>query len=230
MPETTSFTSPRAWAFTILAIHEYLRHFSGDREANRVRETLAGKLLDLYERCHSENWQWFEDILTYDNAVLSHALILSGHWTSRPDVLEAGLRSLRWLLEVQTSANGCFSPIGSNGFYRRGEERARFDQQPLEAASTVAACLEAHRITRDEFWQEKARVVYEWFLGRNDLGQPLYDALSGGCRDGLHANRVNQNQGAESTLSALFALTEMRLARGAAKAGGVEERRGERVA
>ena len=213
LPETVRFTSPRAWAFTILAIHEYLRRFSGDREANRVRETLAGKLLGLYECCHGEDWEWFEDILTYDNAILPHALLLSGHWTSRPDVLEAGLRSLRWLLEVQTSANGCFSPIGSNGFYRRGEERAHFDQQPLEATSTVAACMEAYRITRDDYWQTKARVVYEWFLGRNDLGLPLYDALTGGCRDGLHANRVNQNQGAESTLAALLALTEMRLAR-----------------
>ncbi len=215
LPETVRFTSPRAWAFTILAIHEYLRRFSGDREAGRVREVLADKLLDIYTRCHSEDWLWFEDILTYDNAVLSHALILSGHWTSRGDVLEAGLRSLRWLLEIQTSPNGCFSPIGSNGFYRRGEERARFDQQPLEANSTTAACLEAFRITKDSFWQEKARTVFEWFLGRNDLGTPLYDPRTGGCRDGLHANRVNQNQGAESTLSALLALTEMRLARSA---------------
>ena len=213
LPGTTKFTSPRAWAFTILSIHEYLRRFSGDREANRVRETLAGKLLDLYERCHGENWEWFEDILTYDNAILPHALLLTGHWTQRGDVLEAGLRSLRWLLEIQTSPNGCFSPIGSNGFYRRGETRARFDQQPLEAASTVGACLEAYRITQDAFWQEKARTVYEWFLGRNDLGMPLYDPRTGGCRDGLHANRVNQNQGAESTLAALLALAEMRLAR-----------------
>ena len=212
------FTSPRAWAFTILAIHEYLRRFSGDRTANHVRETLADKLLDIYERCHGEGWEWFEDSLTYDNAILPHALILSGHWTSRGDVLEAGLRSLRWLLEIQTSPNGCFSPIGSNGFYRRGEERARFDQQPLEAASTVAACLEAFRITKDAFWQEKARTVYEWFLGRNDLGTPLYDTRTGGCRDGLHANRLNQNQGAESTLAALLALTEMRLARFAVQA------------
>ena len=104
-----------------------------------------------------------------------------------------------------------------------------FDQQPLEATSTVGACLEAYRITKDEYWQTKARTVYEWFLGRNDLGLPLYDALTGGCRDGLHANRVNQNQGAESTLAALLALTEMRLARHAA-ASGVEEPRDEVVA
>ena len=212
LPATTDFTSPRAWAFTILAVHEYLRRFSGDRDASQVRDTLAGKLLGLYERCHGPGWDWFENIVTYDNAVLPHALILTGHWTSRGDVLETGLRSLRWLLETQKSPNGCFSPIGSNGFYKRGEERARFDQQPLEANSTVAACLEAYRVTRDEFWAQQARLVFEWFLGRNDLGMPLHDALTGGCRDGLHANRVNQNQGAESTLAYLLGLTEMRLA------------------
>ena len=212
LPATVNFSSPRAWAFALLAIHEYLRRFSGDREANRVRDVLAGKLLGLYERCHAQDWHWFEDIVTYDNAKLPHALILSGHWTHRPDVLEAGLRSLRWLMEVQTSPTGCYSPIGSNGFYRRGETRAHFDQQPLEASSMASACLEAHRITGDAYWADKARLVFDWFLGRNDLGVPLYDPLTGACRDGLHANRVNQNQGAESTLAYLLALSEMRLA------------------
>ena len=211
LPATVNFSSPRAWAFTIIAIHEYLRRFSGDREANRVRETLAGKLLDLYERCHARDWEWFEDIVTYDNAKLPHALILSGHWTNRPDVLAAGLRSLRWLMDIQTSPNGCYSPVGSNGFYRRGETRAHFDQQPLEAASMVSACLEAARMTGDRYWSEKAWVVFEWFLGRNDLGLPLFDPHTGACRDGLHTNRVNQNQGAESTLAYLMSLSEMRM-------------------
>lgn len=218
---TKDFTSPRAWAFTILAIHEYLRRFAGDREASRVREVLTDKLVDIYERCHGDNWLWFEDIITYDNAKLPHALILSGQWTNRPDLTEAGLRSLRWLLEVQTApGSGCFSPIGSNGFYKRGEQPAHFDQQPLEANAMVSACLEAHRVTRDEFWSEKAQSVLEWFAGRNDLGLPLYDPLTGACRDGLHANRVNQNMGAESTLAALLSLTEMRMARAASEEAG----------
>ena len=217
LPITTSFTSPRAWAFTILAIHEYLRRFSGDREANRVRDTLTAKLVDIYTRCHGENWQWFEDIITYDNAQLPHALILSGQWTNRPETTEMGLQALRWLLEVQTSPeSGCFSPIGSNGFYKRGERPAHFDQQPLEANAMVSACLEAYRVTRDEYWVDKAQVAFEWFVGRNDLGLPLYDATTGACRDGLHANRVNQNMGAESTLAALLSLTEMKMARLAA--------------
>ena len=213
-----NFSSPRAWAFTLLAIHEYLRRFSGDREANRVRDVLAGKLLGLYERCRADDWEWFEDTVTYDNAKLPHALILSGHWTNRPDVLEAGLRSLRWLMEVQTSPNGCYSPIGSNGFYRRGEERAHFDQQPLEAGSMASACLEAHRITGEA---HIGRTRPGWCLngswGATIWGLPLYDPHTGACRDGLHANRVNQNQGAESTLAYLLALSEMRLAQ--ARAG-----------
>ncbi len=214
LPITTEFTSPRAWAFTILAIHEYLRRFSGDREANKVREILTDKLVGLYERCHGDNWRWFEDIITYDNAKLPHALILSGQWTNRPDMTEMGLRSLRWLVEVQTSPDtGCFSPIGSNGFYKRGEQPAHFDQQPLEANAMVSACLEAYRVTRDAYWSEQAQTIFEWFVGRNDLGLPLYDALTGACRDGLHANRVNQNMGAESTLAALLSLTEVRLSR-----------------
>lgn len=214
LPIATQFTSPRAWAFTILAIHEYLRRFSGDREANRVRDILAEKLVDIYDRCHDDQWLWFEDIITYDNAQLPHALILSGQWTNRPDMTEKGLRSLKWLLDIQTSPEtGCFSPIGSNGFYKRGEQPAHFDQQPLEANAMVSACLEAHRVTREDVWLERAQTALEWFLGRNDLGIPLYDATTGACRDGLHANRVNQNMGAESTLAALLSLTEMRAAR-----------------
>ena len=226
LPVTTEFTSPRAWAFTILAIHEYLRRFSGDREANRVRDTLTAKLVDIFDRCQGENWPWFENVVTYDNAQLPHALILSGQWTNRPDLTEKGLEALEWLLEIQTSPEtGCFSPIGSNGFYKRGEQPARFDQQPLEANAMVAACLEAHRVTRDEVWSERAQTAFEWFMGRNDLGMPLYDAITGACRDGLHANRVNQNMGAESTLAALLSLTEMRLARfAAAESEQVDER------
>lgn len=209
---TLKFTSPRSWAFTILAIHEYLRRFSGDREASQVRGALTARLLGLYERCGPPDWHWYEDEMSYDNARLPHAMILSGHWTSQAEVLKVGLESLRWLVELQTSPSGCFSPIGSNGFYQRGGKRARFDQQPLEASATVSACLEAYRVTNDPRWAQDARTAFEWFLGRNDLGQPLYDAINGGCRDGLHPNRINQNQGAESTLSFHLALAEMRLA------------------
>ena len=130
----------------------------------------------------------------------------------RPDMTEAGLRTLDWLVRMQRPDGGHFVPVGSNGFWRRGGPRARFDQQPLEAYATVSACLEAHRLTGDARWQNEAQVAFDWFLGRNDLRQPLYDPDTGGCRDGLHPDRVNLNQGAESTLAFLLSLAEMRLA------------------
>ncbi len=212
LPETEKFTSPRAWAFVLLAIHEYLRTFPGDAVANGVRDRLTARLVDLYERVADGEWNWFETNATYDNAVLSHALILSGRWTNDARALEIGLDSLRWLARVQTSESGCFSPIGSNGFYERDGERAPFDQQPLEAQSMVSACQEAFRVTRDPAWQIEAQRAFDWFLGRNDLGLSLYDSSTGGCRDGLHEDRVNENQGAESTLAFHLALSEMRMA------------------
>jgi hypothetical protein len=126
-------------------------------------------------------------------------------------VLKRGLASLRWLTEMQTSENGHFRPIGSNGFYRRGSSRANFDQQPVEAQSTVSACLEAYRATADFWWYEHAQRAFDWFIGWNDLGVELYTPATGGCCDGLHVDRVNQNQGAESTLAFLMSLAEMRL-------------------
>ena len=124
-------------------------------------------------------------------------------------MLETGLKALRWLVKVQTSDAGSFRPIGSNGFYRRGRERALFDQQPIEAQVTVSACIEAYQATGDAFWIAEARRAFEWFLGRNDLGLALYDPGTGGCRDGLHVDRVSQNQGTESTLAFLLSLAEM---------------------
>ena len=126
----------------------------------------------------------------------------------REPALELGLRTLRWLVAEQTR-DGHFVPIGSDGFYRRGGARARFDQQPIEAQATVSACIEAFEATLDPFWRDEAQRAFEWFLGRNDLDQPLYNPSSGGCYDGLHFDRVNLNQGAELTLAFLLALVEM---------------------
>jgi hypothetical protein len=123
------------------------------------------------------------------------------------------LESLSWLAAVQLADTdaGHFIPVGSNGFYRRNGERARFDQQPTEAQAMVSACLEAYRLTGDKHWRREARRAFEWFLGRNDLNLPIYDPTTGGCRDGLHPERANENQGAESTLAFLQALLELRL-------------------
>jgi len=212
LPAVLDFTSPRAWAFALFGIQEYLRRFSGDRAARQARDVLAGRLLEAYRRTASPDWPWFEEIVAYCNASLPHALLECGRRMGRSDMIEAGLTSLGWLASVQRSRKGHFVPIGSNGFYRRGGERACFDQQPVEAQTMVSACLAASGVTGEARWQEEARRAFEWFLGRNDLGLSLYDSSSGGCRDGLHADRANENQGAESTLAFLLALLEMRLA------------------
>lgn len=211
LTSSSKLTSPRAWAETLIGIHEYLRRLSGDRLVNEVRETLTNRLIDLYEQTATDDWPWFEDNLSYDNARLSQALILSGYWTSNAKATEIGLQTLGWLAELQRAPRGHFRPIGSNGFYRRGEQRADFDQQPIEALAMVSACVEAYRTTEDSRWLNEARLAFEWFLGRNDLGLELYDASTGGCHDGLHEDRVNENQGAESTLAFLLSLAELKL-------------------
>jgi glycosyltransferase involved in cell wall biosynthesis len=207
-------TSPRAWAFALIGIHEYLSRFAGDRRVSQVQEELAGRLLSLYKDNRVDGWNWFEDKLTYCNAALSHAMLLCGQSIPNPAMTQVGLESLSWLADLQKSDTDGkhFVPIGSNGFYPQSGERARFDQQPVEAQAMVSACLEANRITGDKKWAKEARRAFEWFLGRNDLHLPVYDPTTGGCRDGLHSDRPNENQGAESTLAFLQSLLELRLA------------------
>jgi len=211
LPAATGFTSPRAWAFTLLGIDEYLQRLSGDRFAQEVRVTLTLRLMELFDRSAKPEWPWFEDVLSYDNAKLAHALILSGKATGQTPVYERGLETLRWLAKIQTAESGDFQPIGSNGFYPRGGRRATFDQQPIEAHAMVSACLEAYRATSDRWWYEEAQRAFDWFLGWNDLGLELYSPTTGGCRDALHVDRVNQNQGAESSLAFLLSLAELQL-------------------
>lgn len=214
LPAILNTTSPRAWAFALIGIQEYLQRFAGDRRADQVRGELSERLLALYRSNHSADWRWYEDRLTYCNAALPHAMLLCGKVIPNAEMTEVGLESLNWLAEVQRAdaESRHFVPIGSNGFYPRGGERARFDQQPVEAQAMVSACLEAGRITGDKHWRTEARRAFDWFLGRNDLNLPIYDPTTGGCRDGLHPDRANENQGAESTLAFLQALLELRLA------------------
>jgi glycosyltransferase involved in cell wall biosynthesis len=212
LPALERFTSPRAWAYALLGIDEYLHPFQGDSSVESVRKTLAERLLQLYRMTSELEWPWFEDRLTYCNARLSQALIVSGNRMEHEEMMSVGLQSLEWLMSLQSADDGCFSPIGSNGFYVRGKAKATFDQQPVEACATVSACLDAYRVTGHSRWARRARGTFDWFLGHNVLKEPLYDPSTGGCRDGLHADRANQNQGAESTLSFLIALLEMRAA------------------
>jgi glycosyltransferase involved in cell wall biosynthesis len=211
LPAALEFTSPRAWAYTLLGIQEYLNSYPGDRDAKKVRSVLSQRLLEMYASIRSPDWKWFENVLAYGNARLPQALLLVGASCADDRMLSAGLEALDWLSETQRcETNRHFVPIGSQGFYRQGGEKARFDQQPIEAAGAVSACLQAYRVTGDDRWRRQAWAAFNWFLGDNDLQVPLYDAVTGGCRDGLHPDRPNENQGAESTLSFLMALLEMR--------------------
>jgi glycosyltransferase involved in cell wall biosynthesis len=212
LPAVTTMTSPRAWAYVLLGIEEYLRAFQGDSSVESLRADLTTRLFGLLQRSSGRDWSWFEDSVTYCNARLSQALIVSGARMHRADVVAGGLGSLDWLVSLQLSAEGDFFPIGSNGFLGRGGARAAFDQQPVEACTVTSACLTAYGATGDARWMEHGARAFDWFLGQNVLQQWLYDPATGGCRDGLHADRVNRNQGAEATLSFLLALCEMRAA------------------
>jgi glycosyltransferase involved in cell wall biosynthesis len=210
LPVAVELKSPRAWAYTLLGIQEYLNSYPGDRDAQNLRLVISRRLLEMYKSIRRPDWKWFENVVAYGNARLPQALLVAGSACLDDDMVSDGLEALDWLLQAQhCESNHHFVPIGSQGFYHQNGEKARFDQQPIEAAGAVSASLEAYRITGDNRWSREAWSAFNWFLGDNDLQVPLYDAISGGCRDGLHPDRANENQGAESTLSFLMARLEM---------------------
>ena len=209
LPVVENFSSPRAWAFVVVGIHAYLARFGGDSEARRFRATLVDRLSRKFAQHVRDDWRWCEDVVTYANAKLPHALLMSGKWMNRNELIDMGKTALQWLLDVQTGEDGMLSIIGTDGWYVRGSDKARFDQQPVEAHALVDACIEAYHVTRETHWIGEARKAFHWFLGDNDLRIPLFDFTTGGCRDGLHADSVNQNQGAESTLAWLMSLLLM---------------------
>lgn len=210
IPSALSFISPRAWAFTILGTECYLRRYPGDRAVLAVQDTMARNLIDLYHKSSSPEWPWFEDVVTYCNPVMPQALIRYGRASGDEEAVEIGLDSLEWLMQLQQSEHGWVMPIGSMGFYRRNGDIAYFDQQPVEVYSMISACLDAYRATRDLSWYNSANQAFEWFFGRNAVGMPVYDTQTGGCRDGLQIDRLNENQGAESTLAFIQSLLELR--------------------
>ncbi|WP_343615480.1 glycosyltransferase family 4 protein [Novosphingobium sp.] len=210
LPTVLEFTAPRSWAFALLGLDAYCPVHPGDTVADAIRHRLAGRLVRLLRDTATDPWPWFEDRLTYDNARLCEALIRTGGRIGDADMLAAGLASLRWLLGMQTAPAGHFRPIGSQGFMLAQRTPLPFDQQPLEACATVAACRAARQHDRSELWISSAHQAFAWFLGENDLAVSLVDIESGSCRDGLHPDRANDNRGAESVLSYLLALADMR--------------------
>jgi len=207
---TEKFSSPRAWAFTLLGLDAYCATLPKNAHARELRHLLADRLMALITLVETKEWVWFEESLAYDNARLPQALIVTGTTISAPSYVAAGLRSLRWLMTLQTSRDGIFRPIGSESF---GDKRAppkAFDQQPLEATAAISACLAAWRADGDVQWKEDAARAFSWFLGTNDLSTPLVDVETGSCRDGLHPERANDNRGGESVVSYLLSLAEIR--------------------
>lgn len=204
-----NFPSPRAWAFTIIGLQAYLRIYSGDTYARNLRTILAEKLFLLFKAKSSDDWLWCEDSLTYINAKLPHALILAGQWIPNREMFDMGIRSLEWLLKIQTAPEGHLSIIGNDGWYERKGQKAGFDQQPIEAMGLIEACLDTYIATKDKKWLQESERCLGWFLGRNDLQVKIYDFGTGGCHDGLESNGVNANQGAESTLAWLISLLRM---------------------
>jgi glycosyltransferase involved in cell wall biosynthesis len=210
LPTAEAFRSPRAWAFTLLGLSAYCAVAPDDLHAQEVRHSLADRLMSALAAVETPDWVWFEEGLAYDNARLSQALMLTGMATQKPAYVEAGLRSLRWLMTQQTAPAGHFRPVGTAGFGDQRKHPRAFDQQPVEATATVAACLTAWRADGDAEWKAVATRVFGWFLGSNDLSVTLVDPHTGSCRDGLHPDRANENRGGESVLSYLLSLAEIR--------------------
>ena len=209
-PRAASFTSPRAWAFALLGLNAWCSTFKGDLQANRLRRELADRLQSLIHDSGDGDWIWFEDVLAYDNARLPQALIQTGLATRCDDYVTVGLRALRWLMTRQTSPAGHFRPVGSDSFGAARVMPKPFDQQPLEAAAAISACLAAWDATGDMAWRARAITAFRWFIGHNDLAISVAEPSTGGCADGLHPNGRNENMGAESTLSYLLGLSELR--------------------
>lgn len=204
-PATLGFTSPRAWTFTIIGLSHHLHYYAGDTRATQMMADHADRLYGLFEKNASPDWPWLEDVVTYDNAKLPHALLLAGEHLERPEMIEQAIKSLEWLVRLQVDEQGTVSLIGNDGWLHRDGRRARFDQQPIEAMAMVEACVEAARVTGDSVWLDHARTCLGWFTGNNELGVNLIDPDTGGCCDGLHMAGMNFNQGAESTLAWVIA-------------------------
>ncbi len=207
-----NFTSPRAWAFSAIGANYYLRRFGGDTKVRQIKADLCEKIQELYRQNATDDWYWCEDIVCYDNARIPQALIIAGSHLENGEYYETGLKSLRWLIDIQTNPDGGhLSLVGNDGWYRRDGEKARFDQQPVDATALIDACYQAFVISGDDYWMRKVEWAFNWFFGSNDVHQAIYYFSTGACFDGLMPGGINQNQGGESVASVLIALQRVHL-------------------
>ncbi|MFA6169377.1 MAG: glycosyltransferase [Candidatus Margulisiibacteriota bacterium] len=198
----------RGKALAMLGLASYLRCYQGDESAAALLRECADHLLALYQEVATDDWRWFENILCYDNGILPMALFQSYSILRDEKYLKVARETLGFL-EKTTSQNGRLSIVGSRGWYKRGGEKAQYDQQPIDATAMVLAYQSAYRVTREKEYLKKMRWAFGWFLGENDMGMSLYDHETKGCADGLLPEGVSLNQGGESTVSFLMALLAM---------------------
>jgi len=226
LPAAMRLTSPRAVASAILGCDAALTAGIAG-ETKRAFELLVRRLRGAFSGADLDGeWPWPEEVLTYENALLPHALIVAGRRLSDLRLRSLGLHVLDWLIEVQMPRRGTFTPIGNDGWWPHGAIRSRFDQQPIEATAMILAAVTAYEVTQDPGYCRVAEAAYGWFLGDNDAGLAVADELTGGCHDGLSEHQVNANQGAESTLMWQMALETMRLLRTRAMAVRSQQTRG----
>jgi len=209
-PHVRPLGSPRTWAFAMIAADAMLDAHPGHELSLALLRDLGRRLQALLAEKRLPGWEWFEEVLAYDNARLCEALLRAGRRLDDPAMRAEGLATLAWLDAQQANEDGQFRAIGTDSFGRAYTPPLPFDQQPVEAWATIDAARMAHEVTGEQRWESMARKAYAWYLGANDVGLPLGSVSDGGCFDGLMSDRVNLNQGAESVLAFQFACCAMR--------------------
>jgi hypothetical protein len=220
LPHVRSLRSPRAMAYAIIGLTSMMQTenallykfpypnmesddpaFLQQAQIVSLIEELAMRLYTQYESNKGEGWHWFEDRITYGNAMLPWALFKASHLSHKEPFRQAAKESLDFLAEITFAKEGYFKPVGSHGWLERGGEAALYDEQPIEACEMLLACFEAYKTLGKETYRIQASICYEWFHGRNSRHESLIDAETGGCYDGIHASGLNLNQGSENIVS-----------------------------
>ncbi|TXK72437.1 glycosyltransferase [Paenibacillus sp. N3.4] len=222
LPHIHALGSPRAQAYAMIGLSFLLQtphaltysfpysHVESSEEAAAflprdivfsLIEHMAARLKDQYKQNKGNGWHWFENSLTYGNAMLPWALLKAASLTGRDDLKEVAKESLDFLASKTFSPLGYFKPIGSHGWQLRGEDAAPYDEQPIEACEMLLACKEAFTLLGDPSYLKQASLCYEWYVGNNSMNVSLIDPQTGGCYDGIHSTGLNLNQGSESIIS-----------------------------